>query len=106
MFRFVFCLAFIAFFACSDSKTVKEIAHYAERVCACENAACAKAVEAEFLTWKEENRRARGAPSDRKEVEKAFERYAACHAKLVKEEKTQVLVPQIQLAPENLTLPN
>lgn len=104
------CAAFLAFAcvlpACRKSKTAKQIKKFADKVCACQDAACAEAVQAEYLEWWKGNTRARGSESDRKGVEKAMQRYAECHGALVGPEtpkpaasKVKPAVPDVNLAP-------
>lgn len=73
------------------SKTADQIDKFADKVCRCQDAACAKGVEDEFLAWREANKRSRGSASERKSVEKALQRYAECHDKLVVEEPAAAL---------------
>lgn len=86
---------------CGSSKTADQISGFADKVCACPDAACATAVQTEYLQWWEQNQRARGSEGDRKDVEKAMERYAQCHLKLVGPEPTKapVTVPKVDLEP-------
>ncbi len=87
--------------ACGSSKTADQISAFANKVCACADAACATAVENEYLEWWKQNQRARGSEGDRKDVEKAMERYAQCHLKLVGPEPARlpVTVPKVDLDP-------
>jgi outer membrane biosynthesis protein TonB len=87
--------------ACGKSKTADQISGFADKVCACADAACATAVQTEYLEWWKQNQRARGTEGDRKGVEKAMERYAQCHLKLVgpEPERTPVTVPKVDLHP-------
>ena len=64
--------------ACRKSPTAKQIKGFADKVCACKDAACAESVQTEYLDWWKGNMRARGSEGDRKGVEKAMERYAEC----------------------------
>jgi hypothetical protein len=86
---------------CGSSKTADQISGFADKVCACPDAACATAVQTEYLQWWEQNQRARGSEGDRKDVEQAMERYAQCHLKLVGPEpaSTPVTVPKVDLEP-------
>ena len=87
--------------ACGSSKTVEQINAFAEKVCACQDAACATSVQTEYLEWWGKNQRARGSEGDRKDVEKAMERYAQCHSKLAGPEPTPepVQAPTVDLTP-------
>ena len=69
--------------ACRKSPTAKQIKGFADKVCACKDAACAESVQTEYLDWWKGNMRARGSEGDRKGVEKAMERYAECPLALV-----------------------
>lgn len=93
----ILCLALGA--ACGSSKTAEQISGYADKVCACPDATCATAVQDEYLAWWKENQRARGSEGDRKDVEKAMERYAQCHLQLVGPEAlpAPVAVPKVDL---------
>ncbi len=85
--------------ACS-SNTTKQIVAFSDKICACQDAACATAVQTEYLAWWKANQRARGSEGDRKDIEKAMQRYAECHARLVGEESegaAALQVPSVDL---------
>ncbi len=92
---------------CGSSKTVHQISAFADKVCACADAACAKAVQTEYEQWWSQNQRARGSEGDRKDVEKAMERYAQCHLNLVGPEPVEapVEVPKVDLEPAAVPAP-
>jgi hypothetical protein len=87
--------------ACRKSPTAKQIKKFADKVCACQDAACAEAVQVEYLEWWKGNMRARGSEGDRKGVEKAMQRYAECNLALVGPESASapapVAVPKVNL---------
>jgi hypothetical protein len=87
--------------ACGSSKTVEQINTFADKVCACQDAACATSVQTEYLDWWGKNQRARGSEGDRKDVEKAMQRYAKCHLKLAGPEPVPEApeVPKVDLNP-------
>lgn len=87
--------------ACGTSKTADQISGFADKVCACSDAPCATNVQTEYLTWWQENQRARGSEGDRKDVEKAMERYAECHLRLVGPDPVEAPseVPKVDLDP-------
>ncbi len=87
--------------SCRSSKTAKKIASFADEVCACKEAQCAKDVQEEYLQWWTDHQRARGSEEDRSEVEGSMERFATCYQTLVGEEKSTVVpqVPKVDLAP-------
>ena len=94
--------------ACRKSPTTKQIKGFADKVCACNNAACAKAVEVEYLEWWKGNMRARGSEGDRKGVEKAMQRYAECNLALVGPESVEAPagpVPEVNLHPPVVPAP-
>ncbi len=90
--------------ACRKSPTTKQIKGFADKVCACKDAACAEAVQAEYLEWWKGNMRARGSEGDRKGVEKAMQRYAECHLALVGP-KTVAAPPAAPVPKVNLQRP-
>lgn len=79
---FLYAAVVLLCFGCS-SKTSDKITAFTSRVCACKDAACAQQVQAEYLEWWKKNKSAGGLDEDRKEVEDAMARYAACHLDLV-----------------------
>ena len=93
---------------CGTSKTVEQINGFADKICACQDAACATSVEAEYQAWWAKNQRARGSEGDRKDVEKAMERYSQCNFKLVGPEELPeaVKVPKVDLAPAPAPVPS
>ncbi len=94
-----FLLAAVA--GCRTSKTAKKIAGFADQVCECKDAECAKGVQETYLTWWKDHQRARGSEEDHKEVEGSMERFAKCYRELVGQEKSTVVpvVPRIDLSP-------
>lgn len=95
-------LAIAIFTGACSGQTAKKISAFADKVCACKDAACAETVQAEYLDWWKDNQRARGSEGDRKTVEKAMQRYAECHAKLVGPEPAPTsapAVPKVDLSP-------
>lgn len=94
-----FALAGLGLGAGCSSNTTKQIKAFADKVCACKDAACATSVQTEFLAWRKENERARGGEGDRKDIEKAMQRYAECHLALVGPEEAPpaVNVPKVDL---------
>ncbi len=72
-------LLFLAL-GCSKNETVKRVKEMADRACACSEAACAEAVEKEFLDLVKEGQK-RGSEDDRKEVADAYNRMRTCIAK-------------------------
>lgn len=58
---------------CSDAS--KEVEKFADKACACKDAACAESVQKEFLAWAEKNQDARG---DEARAKKAGERLMGC----------------------------
>ena len=54
----------------SDAPALVEV--WADRACACPDAACAGHVRAEFTSWVEEQRSLRGSRSERARIEKAY----------------------------------
>ena len=90
--------------ACGKSKTAEQIVGFADKVCACKDAACAEAVQADYLKWWKGNQRARGSEGDRKTVETAMQKYAECHLALVGPSgdgaaAKPIVVPTVNLAP-------
>ena len=103
-----FALAGLGLGAGCSSNTTKQIKAFADKICACQDAACATSVQAEYLVWWKENQRARGSEGDRKDIEKAMERYSECHLKLVGPEESApaVNVPKVELRrPEDQEAP-
>lgn len=94
-----FALAGLGLGAGCSSNTTKQIKAFADKICACKDAACAESVQAEYLTWWKENQRARGGEGDRKDIEKAMQRYAECHLALVGPEQSApaVTAPKVDL---------
>ena len=94
-----FLLAAVA--GCRTSKTAKKIAGFADQVCECKDAECAKGVQETYLTWWTDHQRARGSEEDHKEVEGSMERFAKCYRELVGKEKSTIVpvVPRIDLSP-------
>lgn len=86
---------------CRTSKTAKKIAGFADQVCECKDAECAKGVQETYLTWWKDHQRARGSEEDHKEVEGSMERFAKCYRELVGKEKSTIVpvVPRIDLSP-------
>lgn len=60
------------------SKLAEELEGYAEKACACADAACAQKVQTEFEAWAERNKMARGSADERKRAEKAMRRFSEC----------------------------
>lgn len=94
--------------ACGTSKTTDQITAFADKVCKCKDVACATAVETEYLAWWKDNQRARGSEGDRKDVEKAMERYATCHNQLVGPAPVApaTAVPKVDLQPAPVPAPS
>ena len=65
--------------ACSTNETVKRVKGLADRACACTDAACADAVEKEYLDLVKEGQK-RGTDDDRTEVAEAYSRMRDCIA--------------------------
>jgi hypothetical protein len=65
---------------CSKNETVKRVKALADKSCACTDAACADAVEKEYLDLVKEGQK-RGSEDDRKEVADAYSRMRTCIAK-------------------------
>jgi len=65
--------------ACSKNETVKRVKGLADRACACTDAACADAVEKEYLDLVKEGQK-RGTEDDRTEVAEAYSRMRDCIA--------------------------
>ena len=95
-----FALAGLGLGAGCSSNTTKQIKAFADKICACQDAACATSVQDEYLAWWKDNQRARGSEGDRKDIEKAMQRYSECHLKLVGPEKSApaVKAPKVDLA--------
>lgn len=72
----------LALGACGNKKAVQAIEKFADRMCECEDAACAEAVKKDFDAWIKDNPRPRGTESDRDKVEAALEKYEACQSDL------------------------
>ena len=64
---------------CSSSETVKRVKGLADKACACTDAACADAVEKEYLDLVKEGQK-RGSDDDREEVAAAYSRMRDCIA--------------------------
>ena len=101
-FRFLplaFALACLGLGASCSSNTSKQISSFANKICECSDAACATAVQTEYLQWWKDNQRARGSEGDRKDIEKAMQRYAECHLRLVgpDEQRPAVVAPKVDL---------
>ena len=64
---------------CSKNETVKRVKGLADRACACTDAACADAVEKEYLDLVKEGQK-RGTEDDRTEVAEAYSRMRDCIA--------------------------
>ena len=66
--------------ACSgNNETVKRVKGLADRACACTDAACADAIEKEYLDLVKEGQK-RGTDDDRTEVAEAYSRMRDCIA--------------------------
>jgi hypothetical protein len=65
---------------CSKNETVKRVKAMADKACACSNAACADAVEKEYLDLVKEGQK-RGSDDDRQEVAESYARMSGCIAK-------------------------
>lgn len=66
--------------ACSKNETVKRVKGLADKACACTDAACADAVEKEYLDLVKEGQK-RGSEDDREEVAAAYSRMRTCIAR-------------------------
>jgi hypothetical protein len=97
-----FALAGLGLAAGCSSNTTKQIKAFADKICACQDAACASSVQTEYLAWWKENQRARGGEGDRKDIEKAMQRYAECHLALVGPEES---APAVNVPTVDLTRP-
>ena len=64
---------------CSNNETVERVKGLADKACACLDAACADAVEKEYLDLVKEGQK-RGSEDDRAEVEQAYSRMRDCIA--------------------------
>jgi hypothetical protein len=64
---------------CSTNETVERVKGLADRACACTDAACADAVEKEYLDLVKEGQK-RGSEDDREEVADAYKRMRDCIA--------------------------
>ena len=64
---------------CSTNETVKRVKGLADKACACTDAACADAVEKEYLDLVKEGQK-RGSDDDREEVAAAYSRMRDCIA--------------------------
>lgn len=64
---------------CSKNATVERVKGLADRACACTDAACADAVEKEYLDLVKEGQK-RGSEDDRDEVAAAYSRMRDCIA--------------------------
>ena len=64
---------------CSTNETVKRVRGLADKACACTDAACADAVEKEYVDMVKEGQK-RGSEEDRKEVADAYNRMRDCIA--------------------------
>ena len=64
---------------CSSNETVKRVKGLADRACACTDAACADAIEKEYLDLVKEGQK-RGTDDDRAEVAEAYSRMRDCIA--------------------------
>lgn len=62
---------------CSKNETVKRVKGLADKACACTDAACADAVEKEYVDLVKEGQK-RGSSDDREEVEEAYNRMRDC----------------------------
>ncbi len=62
---------------CSTNETVKRVKGLADRACACTDAACADAVEKEYVDFVKEGQK-RGSEDDRTEVAEAYSRMRDC----------------------------
>ena len=72
-------LAVLLVAGCSTNETVKRVQGLADKACACTEAACADAVEKEYVDLVKEGQK-RGGEDDRKEVEVAYNRMRDCIA--------------------------
>jgi len=73
-------LALFLALGCSKNETVKRVKAMADRACACTDAACADAVEKEYLDLVKEGQK-RGSDDDRDEVAKDYSRMRTCITK-------------------------
>ena len=64
---------------CSSNETVKRVKGLSDKACACTDAACADAVEKEYLDLVKEGQK-RGSDDDREEVAEAYSRMRDCIA--------------------------
>ena len=71
--KLVFAAALVASVGCHDAS--KDIEKFADRACACKDAACGEKVINEFATWAKNNKEARG---DQEKAMKAAERIGKC----------------------------
>jgi len=65
---------------CAKNETVKRVKEMADRACACTDAACADAVEKEYLDLVKEGQK-RGSDDDRDQVAKDYSRMRTCITK-------------------------
>ena len=72
-------LAILLLAGCSTNETVKRVQGLADKACACTDAACADAVEKEYLDLVKEGQK-RGSEDDRTEVAEAYSRMRDCIA--------------------------
>ncbi len=101
-------IVLLALPGCRTSQTTKDIAEFAEKICACKDKSCVKAVETAYLEWGKNSKRARGSDDDRKAVEKAMQRYSKCHLELVGPEEDPgkaLVVPEVNLEPAAIPTP-
>jgi hypothetical protein len=71
--KLVFAAALVASVGCHDAS--KDIEKFADRACACKDAACGEKVINDFAAWAKENKEARG---DQEKAMKAAERIGKC----------------------------
>jgi hypothetical protein len=64
---------------CSTNETVKQVRALADKACACTDAACAEAVDREYLELVKGGQK-RGSQDDRDEIEKDHKRMRDCIA--------------------------
>lgn len=71
--KLVFAAALFASVGCHDAS--KDIEKFADRACACKDAACGEKVINDFAAWAKDNKEARG---DQEKAMKAAERIGKC----------------------------
>ena len=78
-----FLLALLVVSACGKNSAVKDAEHYADEICACEDAKCAREIVArDYVGLLGRNKHAKGTPEDAKAIEAAGQRMAECMKKL------------------------